>query len=68
MQSESDQKKILDLPDVPLPTIKAAKSAEQRLPGLLAAAQEKEKDEVLGKLKDLGNTLLGSFFILYFPY
>lgn len=31
------------------------------LPSRIAAQQEKEKDEMLGKLKDLGNSLLGKF-------
>ena len=31
----------------------------RRLPPMIAEQQEKEKDEVLSKLKDLGNTVLG---------
>lgn len=31
-----------------------------RLPPSIATKQQKEKDEVLGKLKDLGNTVLGT--------
>ncbi|KAI9488301.1 hypothetical protein BDB00DRAFT_772717 [Zychaea mexicana] len=35
--------------------------AKQQLPGLIKEQMEKEKDEMMGKLKDLGNTLLGKF-------
>lgn len=38
----------------------ANQKALQRLPGLIGLQQEKEKDEVLSKLKDLGNTVLGA--------
>lgn len=33
----------------------------QALPTRIAAQQKKETDEMLGKLKDLGNGLLGKF-------
>lgn len=32
---------------------------QKRLPGLITIQQTKEKDEVLGKLKGLGDTILG---------
>ncbi|GAA5987420.1 hypothetical protein JCM11641_002285 [Rhodosporidiobolus odoratus] len=35
--------------------------AKKRLPQKIEVQQQKEKDEVLGKLKDLGNTVLGKF-------
>ncbi|CAG8511200.1 10715_t:CDS:2 [Acaulospora colombiana] len=36
-------------------------SSIQRLPSIIAQQQEKEKNEMLGKLKDFGNTVLGKF-------
>ncbi|KAI9089597.1 hypothetical protein DFS34DRAFT_385940 [Phlyctochytrium arcticum] len=39
-------------------TVKRALSS---LPGRITVQQEKEKDEMLGKLKDLGNGILGKF-------
>ena len=38
-----------------------ASSACERLPALVALQREKEKEEMLNKLKDLGNTVLGKF-------
>ncbi|KAI8145417.1 hypothetical protein BJV82DRAFT_666673 [Fennellomyces sp. T-0311] len=35
--------------------------AKQRLPSLIKERMEAEKEEMMGKLKDLGNTLLGKF-------
>ncbi|KAI9268020.1 hypothetical protein BDA99DRAFT_558206 [Phascolomyces articulosus] len=35
--------------------------AKQRLPSMIKEQMEKEKEEMMGKLKDLGNTLLGKF-------
>ncbi|CAG8555026.1 5595_t:CDS:2, partial [Diversispora eburnea] len=40
---------------------KSINSSIQRLPPLISQQQEKEKDEVIGKLKDLGNRFLGNF-------
>jgi hypothetical protein len=40
--------------------------AKRRLPKQIEVQQQKEKDEVLGKLKDLGNTVLGAFFDIFF--
>ncbi|GAA6007476.1 hypothetical protein JCM10207_006355 [Rhodosporidiobolus poonsookiae] len=37
------------------------RDAQKRLPPKIVKQQEKEKDEVIGKLKDLGNTVLGKF-------
>ncbi|KAM0746446.1 hypothetical protein T439DRAFT_329882 [Meredithblackwellia eburnea MCA 4105] len=59
----SDHKTILTLPSsvVPLPISQSATQALKRLPPLIEVQQQKEKDEVMGKLKDLGNTVLGKF-------
>jgi hypothetical protein len=38
-----------------------AKQALQRLPPIIAAKQEKEREEMMGQLKDLGNKFLGLF-------
>ncbi|KAG0173436.1 hypothetical protein DFQ28_008388 [Apophysomyces sp. BC1034] len=40
---------------------KEYKQAQARLPPRIKAQMEKEKEEMLGKLKDLGNTVLGKF-------
>lgn len=39
----------------------SAQRSLAQLPARIAAQQDKEKDEMLGKLKDLGNGLLGKF-------
>lgn len=39
----------------------AVRSALRTLPTRIATQQEKEKDEMMGKLKELGNGLLGKF-------
>lgn len=44
---------------VPSAMQKTISDSLRRLPPLIAEQQEKEKDEVLSKLKDLGNTVLG---------
>ena len=41
------------------------KAAQRRLPEQIKVQQEKEKDEVLGKLKDLGNMVLGKLVFCY---
>ncbi|ORX51211.1 hypothetical protein DM01DRAFT_1337277 [Hesseltinella vesiculosa] len=43
------------------PALRQCRLAIQQLPPQIKALQEKEKEEMLGKLKDLGNTLLGKF-------
>jgi len=50
-------KKVLELD----PTSSWAASTIARLEPIAQARQEKLKEEMLGKLKDLGNTLLGKF-------
>ncbi|KAI9028100.1 hypothetical protein CLU79DRAFT_737717 [Phycomyces nitens] len=42
-------------------TRKECSRAQRTLPDVIKAQMEKEKDEMMGKLKDLGNTLLGKF-------
>ncbi|KAI8356635.1 hypothetical protein EDC96DRAFT_260232 [Choanephora cucurbitarum] len=42
-------------------TLKECKRAQQELPGKIKIKMEQEKEEMIGKLKDLGNTLLGKF-------
>jgi len=43
------------------PTLKMAIDAKVRLPPLVKEQQEKETQEMIGKLKDLGNSILGKF-------
>jgi predicted methyltransferase len=43
------------------PQLPAAQRALASLPKRIAVQQEKEKDEMLDKLKELGNGLLGKF-------
>lgn len=52
-----DAKQWLDLE----PNNKEAKATYDRLEGIAAIRREELKDEVMGKLKDLGNTVLGKF-------
>ncbi|GAA5986576.1 hypothetical protein JCM10908_003806 [Rhodotorula pacifica] len=49
------------LSDTPPSLSAQIKAAQRRLPDQIKLQQEKEKDEVLGKLKDLGNMVLGKF-------
>ncbi|KAI8993369.1 hypothetical protein BDB01DRAFT_841389 [Pilobolus umbonatus] len=42
-------------------TTRECQRAEKELPLKITMAAEKEKEEMMGKLKDLGNTLLGKF-------
>ncbi|BGO98715.1 TPR domain containing protein [Rhodotorula toruloides] len=59
--SLADYNKLATLPDVSPLLADQIKAAQRRLPDKVRAQQDKEKDEVIGKLKDLGNTLLGKF-------
>lgn len=43
------------------PTLLSAREALARLPPLVKEQQEKEKEQMLGQLKDLGNKFLGLF-------
>ncbi|KAI9470021.1 MAG: hypothetical protein EXX96DRAFT_588461 [Benjaminiella poitrasii] len=42
-------------------SLRECQRAERELPAKVKARTEKEKEEMIGKLKDLGNTLLGKF-------
>jgi len=52
-----DMKKVVELD----PSIKAAAAAVPRLQRAADAKLEAQKEEMIGKLKDLGNTVLGKF-------
>eukprot|EP01134_Creolimax_fragrantissima_P001245 CFRG1245T1 len=52
-----DFKKVVELE----PTAAVAVEGTKRLPPLITAKQDKLKEEMMGKLKDLGNTVLGKF-------
>lgn len=56
-----DYKSVRELDDITDVTRKECLKAEQRLPAIIKDLGEKEKEEMMGKLKDLGNTLLGKF-------
>lgn len=43
------------------PSNREALAAQRRLAPLVAAEQERLKNEMLGKLKDIGNSILGKF-------
>ena len=55
-----DYNTLESLPGITQLVAKSVALAKTRLPPLIAVQQDKEKDEVLGKLKDLGNTVLGA--------
>ena len=52
-----DRRKVLEI----APTDVNAIKEEARVASALNAKNEKMKDEMLGKLKDLGNSILGKF-------
>jgi len=54
-----DYNKLATLPDLTPLLARQVKQAQTRIPGAIEKQQQKEKDEVMGKLKDLGNTVLG---------
>ncbi|GAA6012685.1 hypothetical protein JCM8202_003412 [Rhodotorula sphaerocarpa] len=56
-----DWNKLETLPEAPPSLGAQIKAAQRRLPEQIKVQQEKEKEEVLGKLKDLGNMVLGKF-------
>ncbi|KAK4699503.1 hypothetical protein P7C70_g6756, partial [Phenoliferia sp. Uapishka_3] len=58
---KTDQKTLSTLPGITPLVAKSSKEALASLPPKIAEAQEREKDEVMGKLKDLGNSVLGKF-------
>eukprot|EP00965_Chrysotila_dentata_P049265 1633104-Pleurochrysis_carterae.AAC.4 len=52
-----DMRKIVELD----PSVKAAANSIPRLEAASAAKLEEQKEEMLGKLKELGNSVLGKF-------
>jgi hypothetical protein len=52
-----DYKKVLELE----PSSDTAREAVKRLPSEIKVKQEKDKEQMLGQLKELGNKLLGTF-------
>lgn len=54
-----DWNALYEHPHVSPALLAAARAAKTRLPPLIAEQQQKEQAEVMGKLKDLGNTVLG---------
>ncbi|KAF7732828.1 cytochrome c oxidase subunit 1 [Apophysomyces ossiformis] len=55
-----DYKRLQTLADTAY-TRNQCEDAQRRLPPRIKTQMEKEKEEMLGKLKDLGNTVLGKF-------
>lgn len=56
-----DNKLLLTLPDLPPATRPEVVTAVKRLEPKAKEAAEKEKDEMIGKLKGLGDSILGNF-------
>lgn len=56
-----DIKTLEALPDLPAHLRPTFRTSKPRLEKAVAEAQAKEQAEVMGKLKDLGNTVLGAF-------
>lgn len=56
----ADFNKLAALPDNSPLLADQIKQAQARLPKKIEKQQEKEKEEVVGKLKDLGNMVLGA--------
>ncbi|SCV70959.1 BQ2448_3721 [Microbotryum intermedium] len=56
-----DYTALSTLPDLSPSVKQQIKSAQARLTPLAKAQQDKEQAEMMGKLKDLGNTVLGKF-------
>ncbi|GAA5953530.1 hypothetical protein JCM3765_005064 [Sporobolomyces pararoseus] len=59
--SLEDFNHLATLPDLTPLLSQQIKLAQSRIPKAIEIQQQKEKDEVLGKLKNLGNTVLGKF-------
>lgn len=59
----TDWNKLETLSATPPSLAPRIKEAKRRLPEQIKVQQEKEKDEVLGKLKDLGNMVLGELLL-----
>lgn len=61
-ESLEDYKKLKNLgTTVDAYTLRECQRAERELPEKIKEKMEKEKEEMIGKLKDLGNSLLGKF-------
>jgi tetratricopeptide (TPR) repeat protein len=60
-ESLQDYQAVRELDDITQVTRRECQKAEQRLPAQIKEKGDKEKEEMMGKLKDLGNTLLGKF-------
>ncbi|KAJ8653694.1 hypothetical protein O0I10_010616 [Lichtheimia ornata] len=56
-----DYRTLAQQPDLDTHTKNECQRANKRLPPIIKERMEKEKEEMMGKLKDLGNTLLGKF-------
>jgi hypothetical protein len=56
-----DYNAMSKLPDLPLTLLKEIKASQIRLPPLIAQRAEADKTEMMAKLKDLGNSVLGKF-------
>ncbi|GAA5848744.1 hypothetical protein JCM3766R1_006587 [Sporobolomyces carnicolor] len=59
--SLEDFNHLATLPNLTPLLAQQIKLAQARIPKAIKIQQQKEKDEVLGKLKNLGNTVLGKF-------
>ncbi|KNZ63165.1 uncharacterized protein VP01_117g8 [Puccinia sorghi] len=59
--SLDDYNAISKLPDIPAALVKEVKMGQARLPPLIAHRADADKAEMMAKLKDLGNTVLGKF-------
>ncbi|KAK0545302.1 hypothetical protein OC846_005732 [Tilletia horrida] len=57
----ADLKTLLSLPETPAALRATVEANLARLKPLVEAAGNKEKDEMMGQLKGLGNTVLGYF-------
>ena len=59
--SSPDQQTLSKMEDLPSAMRSGVKASLIRVPPLLESQQTKEKDEMMGKLKDMGNSVLGRF-------
>ena len=61
--SVSDYTKLIGILPSDSPQLVATRRLLEALRPRVEAAQKRETDEMLGKLKDLGNSLLGTYLI-----
>lgn len=66
LSMETDTKTLEALPDLPTHLRSTIRTSKPRLEKAVAEAQAKEQAEVMDKLKDLGNTVLGAFCVFNF--